>query len=178
MSTPDYKDSYLPNALFRETAQICLVTRDLDALVRRYADRLGIGPWWVQVYEPPLLTATTYRGKPAAYSMRIALAWTGGLNWEIIQPLQGPSIYHDFLDAHGEGVQHVGVLLKDTGMDWPEAYRRLAERGFEPVQEGGWQGVRFAYFETEPLCKTTLELIDRPPGWSRPEPLYWYPPKR
>jgi hypothetical protein len=177
MSAPAYQDTYLPTALFRETIQICIVTHDLDALVRRYADRLGIGPWWVQQYEPPLLTGRTYRGTPAGYTMRLALAWTGALNWEIIQPFDGPSIYHDFLAAHGEGIQHVGVLLKDTGMDWPEVYRRFEERGFAPVQEGNWSGVQFAYFETEPLCKTTVEVIDRPAGWARPEPLYWYPPK-
>ncbi len=177
MSAPDYKDSYLPTSLFRETAQVCVVTHDLDALVRRYADRLGIGPWWVQQYEAPRLTGRTYRGKPVDYTMRLALAWTGQLNWEIIQPLDGPSLYHDFLVQHGEGIHHVGVMLKDTGMDWPEVYRRFAERGFEAVQEGNWAGVQFAYFETEPLCKTTVEVIDRPKDWVRPEPLYWYPPK-
>ena len=177
MSAPDYKDTYLPSSLFRETAQVCVVTRDLDALVHSYADRLGIGPWWVQQYDAPLLTGRTYRGKPADYSMRLALAWTGTLNWEIIQPYDGPSIYHDFLEAHGEGIQHVGVFLKDMDMAWPEAYRRFGERGFVPVQEGNFAGVRFAYFETEPACKTTVEVIDRPLGWVRPEPLYWYPPK-
>ena len=178
MSAPDYKDTYLPTSLFRETVQVCVVTRDLDALVRSYADKLGIGPWWVQQYEPPLLTGRTYRGKPADYTMRLALAWTGALNWEIIQPLDGPSIYHDFLAEHGEGIHHVGVMLKDMDMGWPEVYRRFAERDFAAVQEGNWAGVQFAYFETEPACKTTVEVIDRPAGWARPEPLYWYPPKR
>ena len=146
MTAPDYKDGYLPNSLFRETVQLCVVTRDLDTLVRHYADRLGVGPWGGQQYEAPLLTGRTYRGQPAAYTMRLALAWTGQLNWEIIQPLEGPSLYHDFLEAHGEGIHHVGVLLKDMDIDWPEVYRRFAERGFEAVQEGNWAGVQFAYF--------------------------------
>ena len=176
MNAPDYKDSYLPNSLFRETAQICVVTRDLDALVRTYADKLGIGPWWVKQYEGSLFTGRTYHGKPTDYTMRLALAWTGALNWEIIQPYEGPSIYHDFLEAHGEGIQHVGVFLKDMNMDWPEVYRRFGEQGFKAVQEGNFAGVQFVYFETESACRTTVEVIERPAGFVRPEPLYWYPP--
>jgi len=177
MSAIEYKDTYLPNSLFPETVQICIVTKDLDALVRTYADTLGIGPWWVQQYEPPLLTHRTYRGKPGNYTMRLALAWTGQLNWEIIQPLQGPSIYHDFLEEHGEGLQHVGVFLKDMATDWADVHRKFGERGFKPIQEGQWQGAEFCYFETEQAAKTTIEVINRRPGWTRPDPLYWYPPK-
>ena len=46
-------------------------------------------------------------GRPASYSMRLALATAGNMLWEVIQPLEGPSIYQDFLAAHGEGVHHV-----------------------------------------------------------------------
>jgi len=173
----DYKDTYLPNSLFPETGQVCIVTRDLDTLVRTYADKLGIGPWWVNQYEPPNLSNRTFRGQPGNYTMRIALAWTGALNWEIIQPLEGPSIYHEFLEEHGEGIHHVGVYLKDMGMDWAEAHRQFAARGFKPVMAGHWLGAEFCYFETDPLVKTTIEVIYRRPDWVRPEPLYWYPPK-
>jgi catechol 2,3-dioxygenase-like lactoylglutathione lyase family enzyme len=172
-----YSASYLPNSLFRETVQICVVTRDLDGLVRNYADRLGIGPWWVKDYEPPLLSGRTYKGSPSGYTMRLALAWTGALNWEIIEPKQGPSIYHDFLAAHGEGIHHVGVLIKDMAMGWDEVYRQFAARGFACVQEGNFAGVQFAYFDTEDAARITVEIIDRPADFVRPEPLYWYPPK-
>ena len=29
-----------------------------------------------------------------------------GLVFELVQPLDGPSIYKEFLEEHGEGVQH------------------------------------------------------------------------
>ena len=177
MKSSDYLFSDLPNSLIDETVQVCVVTRNLDAAVKRFADRMGIGPWWVQNYEPPLLTHTTFRGKPTAYSMRLALAWTGQMNWEIIQPLKGPSIYQEFLDEHGEGVQHAGVFLSDLGVGWDECYEVFAQRGFKPIQEGRWREVRFCYFDTEGATHTTFEVIDRPPGWERPEPQYWYPAK-
>ena len=175
MTFDQYKDTYLPNSLFRETAQICLVTRDLDALIRAYADKLSIGPWWVQDYRPPELRDTTFRGRPAAYSMRLAMAWTGAMNWEIIEPLDGPNIYDEFLKLHGEGVQHIGVLLEHTGMSWQACYEAFRKRGMAPLQEGAWDRIRFCYFDTEGPAWTVIEVIDRPADWQRPEPLYWYP---
>ena len=138
----------LPNSIIGQTRQICIVTRDLDACVRNYADRMGIGPWWVQEYAPPVLTDRHYRGGPGQFSMRLALAWTGDLNWEIIEPLEGPSIYHEFLEEHGEGLQHVGFLLQDTGLDWDACVADMEARGFARVMSGGWRGVRFCYFQT------------------------------
>ena len=175
--SPDHVFTDLPNSLIGQTRQICIVTRDLDACIRNYADRMGIGPWWVQEYAPPDLTDRHFRGGPGQFSMRLALAWTGDLNWEVIEPLEGPSIYHEFLDEHGEGLQHVGFLLQDTGLDMDGCIADMEARGFARVMSGGWRGVRFCYFQTEDALKTTLELIYRPEGYQRPDPLYWYPPR-
>ncbi len=175
MTSLDRFQSGLPNSFIPETRQICVVTRDLDAMIRRYSDQLGIGPWWVNEYKSPDLVETTYRGKPADYSMRLAIAWTGSVNWEIIQPLNGPSIYHDYLDLNQEGVQHVGILLSELKMSWPECYDNFESRGFEPIQEGRWKQVRFCYFDTLATAGTTIEIIDRPEDFERPPPLYWYP---
>ena len=176
-ASPDHVFTDLPNSIIGQTRQICIVTRDLDACIRNYADRMGIGPWWVQEYAPPVLTDSHYRGAPGRFSMRLALAWTGDLNWEVIEPLEGPSIYHEFLEAHGEGLQHVGFLLHDTGLDWDACIADVEARGFTRIMGGGWRGVRFCYFETEDELKTTFELIYRPEGYQRPDPLYWYPPR-
>ena len=59
----DHVFSDLANSFIGETRQICIVTRDLDARVREFADRLGIGPWWIQDYEPPMLTDTRMPAK-------------------------------------------------------------------------------------------------------------------
>ena len=175
MATVDPVKSTLPNSFIPETRQICVVTRDLDAMVRRYADELGIGPWWVNEYKAPDLFDSTYRGQAEPYSMRLALAWTGALNWEIIQPLEGKSIYHDYLECNQEGIQHVGIMLSDLGMTWEECHQDFKSRGFEKIQEGSWKRVRFCYYDTLASSGTIVEVIDRPADFERPEPLYWYP---
>jgi hypothetical protein len=38
--------------VFRETLQLEIVVRDLDATMRRYVDDYGIGPWEVNEFTP------------------------------------------------------------------------------------------------------------------------------
>ena len=113
------------------------------------------------------------RGEPIAYSMKLAVAWTGSTMWELIEPLDGPSIYKEFLDEHGEGVHH--VLVQHEGLDFDDALARFGERGFPPLMEGRMGEIRFAYVESDGPLKTTLEIVHRPPGHTRLEPDYWYP---
>jgi hypothetical protein len=168
-----YAEAVLPNALVDDLIQLCVVTEDLDGMVRSYADRLGIGPWWIQDHAAPDLQDTKVRGRPTALSMRVALAWSRGFNWEIIQPLEGPSVYWEYLLKYGPGVQHVAVRPRDRSFD--EAYGEFLARGFKPLQECQWRGVRVAYFQTEDAAGTAFELLDFPPGYQLPEPDRWYP---
>jgi len=171
------KNLELPNSFIPTVRQICIVTRDLDQMVRRYADELGIGPWWINNYEAPDLTDTTYHGRSSSYSMKLALAWTGDINWEIIEPIKGPNIYEDFLESNEFGIQHIGIMLSDLGMSWSECHHLFKDRGFEVIQEGRWKQVQFCYFNTLQATGTIIEVIDRPASFVRPEPLYWYPTK-
>lgn len=165
----------LPNSFITQTRQVCIVSADLDATVREYSDRLGIGPWWINHYAAPELSGCKLRGTSVVHTFDIALAWTGDLNWEVIQPREGPSIYREFLDKHGTGMHHVGIMLQDLGHDWPSLRRVLDARGCEIVQEGRWQEISWLYFETPGPSGTCFEIIDRPPSFVRPAPLRWYP---
>lgn len=166
---------FLPNSFLWKTAQMCIVTDDLDATVKEYADRLGIGPWWIQDYQAPELHSTTLHGKPVEHSMRLALAYTGVFNWEVVQPLEGPSIYREFLNRKGPGLHHFGFMLDDLETDWPTLRATLAERDCIVVQEGGWREVNWVYFETPGPSHACFEIIERPASFVRPEPMRWYP---
>ncbi len=152
--------------------QIGYVVRDLDAAVRAYADRLGIGAWLLYTYGTPLLKDMTYRGRPQPYRMRIAMAQCGDLQLELIQSLEGPNIYEEFLERHGEGVHHLGVVVPDLA----EGVRAMERQGYTMIQSGGRHGKHgdggFAYFETETPFATILELIERPAERVPPEAIY------
>ena len=163
----------LPNGFVSDVQQVALVVRNLDATLEEYTNRLGIGPWRVMLCEPPRLTDMRIRGEPIGYSMRLAVAQTGRTMWEIIEPVDGPSIYQEFLDEHGEGIHH--LVVEHEGLDYDEALARFRERGCPPLMEGCLDGIRYAYVDSEGPLKTTFELVHRPPGHKRLEPDYWYP---
>src|SRR5690348_8115624 len=93
--------------------QVAIVVRDLDAAVREYAKRLRIGPWTAYTLAPPRLRDTIYHGENVEFSLRHALAFSGDVQFELVQPLSGPSIFADHLTQHGEGLQHVGKYVPD-----------------------------------------------------------------
>ena len=163
----------LDGGLVTGVRQIALVVRDLDSTMSEYTKRLGIGPWWVSLYGPPRLTEMRVRGVEVAYSMKLAIAWTGETMWELIQPVDGPSIYKEFLDVKGEGFHH--VIVEHCGIEFDAAIAAFSGRGCPPLMEGQLGEVRFAYIDSEGPLKTVLEIVDRPKGFVRPEPDYWYP---
>jgi catechol 2,3-dioxygenase-like lactoylglutathione lyase family enzyme len=56
-----------------EISHVAFVVKDLEESMRRFRALLGMEPWFLYHYEPPRLTDTTYCGKAAEYSMRIAI---------------------------------------------------------------------------------------------------------
>ena len=165
----------LPNGFVSEVQQVGLVVRDLEATLESYTNHAGIGPWRVNLLAPPRLSDMRIRGESVDYSMKVAVAWMGNTMWELIEPVDGPSIYKEFLDHHGEGIHH--LLVHPHGLDFDTALERFSERGCPPLMEGRLGDIRFAYVESEEPLKTTLEIVHRPPGSEPLTPDYWYPAK-
>ena len=164
----------LSNSFLGDTIQVCVVTRDLKRTCDGFV-QMGIGPWRVYTFGPETVRDQTYRGKPAQYSMRLALATSGTMMWEVIEPLEGPSIYKDFLAKGAEGVQHVGQNCQ--GVPFDQQVAKFEQRGLRNIQAGQWHGVRYAYFGTEELIGTTVEIFDFPADFAWPEAEEWIPAK-
>jgi catechol 2,3-dioxygenase-like lactoylglutathione lyase family enzyme len=153
--------------------QCALVVADLDASVRRWTEQLAIGPWTGYRLEPPLLKQMRYRGEDVEFSLRHALAWQGEMQFELVQPLDGPSIFSDHLRSHGEGLHHVGRYVSDH----PAATAAALAAGFVELQSARGFGAEgdgaFAYFK-HPHVAMIVELIEAPRV--RIEPEFVYPP--
>lgn len=167
-------EATLSNSFLGDTIQVCVVTRDLQRTCAGFV-QMGIGPWRVYTFGPQTVQEQTYRGKPAAYSMRLALATSGNMLWEVIEPLDGASIYKDYLEKNAEGIQHVGQAC--NGLSFDAQVARFESLGRRNIQSGTWQGVRYAYFGTADLIGTTVEIFDFPDGFVWPEPEQWIPAK-
>jgi hypothetical protein len=79
------------------------------------------------------------------------------MGFELLQPLEGPSIYRDWLETHGEGLHHVAVMLHDFD-ESTQLKQKFADVGAS-VLMGGRIGetIEVYYLDTEPSLKIILE---------------------
>ncbi len=153
-------------------AQIALVVKDLDQTVENYWQTFGIGPWHFYTYQRPLLSLIRYHGEDVDQSFRIALSYFGPTRIELIEIQEGDSIQADFIQAHGYGVQHLGILVDNM----QTALQEARAKGFKVIQEGSGFGLdgdgHYAYLDTEDQFGVTYELIERPKRRHQPEKIF------
>lgn len=158
-----------------QITQIAVVVEDLQATMEAYHRTLGWGPWNVYEHKPPALQDLRLHGKPVEFSMLAAETQVGPIAFELIQPLDGPSAYREWLDTHGEGLHHVACAT-DSSEAGDALKHRLDAAGVETLTCGRLgEGLEFYYFETQPL-KMILET-GRGYREERVEPIRVYPPQ-
>ena len=152
--------------------QLALVVPDVEASIRAYWSLLGIGPWRIYTVGGQNLTGVTYRGQPAEFKIRYGLATSGPLTLEVIQPLEGPGIWDEFLDRRGASLHHFAFYVGD----FDEAASHMVGRGWVAVQTGDGFGRtrdgRFAYYEHGSDIGTLVEIVQAPTERDAPELLY------
>ena len=158
----------------KEICQTALVVSDLRHSIQQFHEILGLSPWKVYTYAPPKLRDTFVRGKPEPFSMKVAFASVGSITLELIQPLEGNSIYREFLESHGDGLHHIASFTID---DMDKAIAPLEGRGVKVLQRGRYitddYEAIFAYMDTEKTIGTIFEFL-KVTG-KRPPPEETYP---
>ena len=138
-------------------SQIAIVVNDIEDALERYHRVLGWGPWNVYEHEPPSLHDTYLHGKPTEYTMIGAEAHVGAIDVELLQPVDGPSIYKEWLDEHGEGMHHIAVM-RHTPAESEETMRHFGDLGADVLMEGRiGESIHFFYLDTGPLLKVIFE---------------------
>lgn len=157
--------------------QVAIIVEDLERAVENYWRLFGIGDWHFYTYGTGLCQEMSYRGEPTEYRMRLALGYLGPTRIELIQPLEGDTVYRDFVEEHGYGVHHFGVLVDDMA----EALTQAEAAGLTMTMDGAGFGRdgdgHYAYLDTEKELGVTIELIERPEGRLPPEKIYPPPQK-
>ncbi|HKJ80047.1 MAG TPA: VOC family protein [Prolixibacteraceae bacterium] len=166
------KKQYKPKFPVGDMAQVCIVVPDLDKAVKNFYHTFGIGPWHFYTYGKPLVKRMTRNGEPTEYKMKVALSYFGTMLLELIEPLEGDTVYKEFVEKHGYGVHHLGILTDNMKKSIEKAEdaginMNMDGAGFGPDDDG-----HYAYLDTEDLISTTLELIERPKRRNPPEKIY------
>jgi catechol 2,3-dioxygenase-like lactoylglutathione lyase family enzyme len=132
---------------------VAIAVRSIDAVVETYTEVLGLGPFETREIE---LTDAAFRERNARARIRVATAPLGPCEMELIEVTGGRPPHAEFLDAHGEGMNHFN-LDKCTHERYLETLSRLYHRGIEPFW--GYPFGSFCYVEGPHLGGVTFEVM-------------------
>ena len=93
-----------------EIHQVGLVVKDVDKTAE-FLSSLGIGPWG-PLHGKRFINRKV-RGVPCDHKVKVNVAQIGPLQIELIQHLEGECIQKEFLESKGEGINHLGIFVKD-----------------------------------------------------------------
>ncbi len=141
-------DSSTHSLDLKEVSQIGIVVRDSAKVMESWSALFNIGPWTVRDVE---LTDTEGR----AGKIRLCFADMGGLQLELIEPLEGKTFHAQALEEHGEGLHHLGFHVDDVDAE----ARNLEAQGGKVLS--AMPGI-FAYLDTGGPGGVIFEVIRRP----------------
>ena len=102
-----------------------------------------------------------YNGREITFSTRTALAWLGDLQIEINHAYEVPEgglPHTDWIKRRGEGIHHLGFMVKDTD----EALKQIEPLGLKCFFRLEVAGITAAYLDTEHLFGYIYEFIGMP----------------
>ncbi len=85
---------------------VCAVVKDADKTMQLLSSIWGVGPW--KVFDFHVKKEELIIGKSDA-RIKLAGAKLGPIVLELIQPVEGKSIWSDFIEARGEGIHHIAL---------------------------------------------------------------------
>lgn len=131
-------------------SQVALVVNDLEKSMREYTETMGWGPWTIYEYNPPRLHDVLVRGVPQKFTWIGAETPVGSTYIELLQPLEGSSVFREFIDRRGEGLHHIGYWAKS--MDEADRIRSMFKARGTPLLMSAWiDRVFFYYLDTAPM---------------------------
>ena len=130
--------------------QISLAVSDLDATMARYHQAFGWAPWQVFDHVLPVHHDTELRGRPVHYALHGAEVYVGAMNFELLEPLEGPNLWSEFIDRRGEGIASIATMFHER-VDGDAVKTAFLERFGIPVSMRAEIGdhIEYYYLDTE-----------------------------
>jgi hypothetical protein len=142
-----------------QVSQIGIVVPDIGKAVHYYSDFLNIKPWF---RSKTLSNDATFQGESFPLGLDIALAFSGGMEIELIQMLTDREcIYSEILRNQRGGLHHIGTMVR--GFD--QTLARMKTAGIGVMQSGviktvGGAVTKYAYMNTVSTCGIISEIIE------------------
>jgi catechol 2,3-dioxygenase-like lactoylglutathione lyase family enzyme len=139
-----------------KVGQMGYVVADIDQAIAFCRDAFGIRPWLLLEERPD---PCVQRGTPLQAALKLALAYAGPVQVELIQVLEGETFHLDHVAAGRTGLHHLGYMVNDLEKRLEACHAagvEVLQRGC--IRESGFT-VDYAYLDTVEKAGIVLELI-------------------
>jgi methylmalonyl-CoA/ethylmalonyl-CoA epimerase len=126
---------------------ISYAVTDIDKAVEAWSRLYGMGPW---TYRDNAGKDT--KGRP--WRIRMAFAYLGPMEIELVQCLEGRIFQSKFIDQWGEGIHHIGFFVDDVDAETAQLVKDGARL---LIHDPG----RFAYVDAGGPGGAIFELMKR-----------------
>ncbi|MDA8627635.1 VOC family protein [Pseudomonadales bacterium] len=150
--------SLLPHNVLK----IAFVVDDIDKYLAMFAELFGIETPASNVTGSHEETQSSYRGEPTEGRIRVGYIPLENIVLELIEPVEGPSVWQDCLEQNGNGIHHLAFIvdgmehligsLGDVGLP-------LLQNGIFPAM-GAAPGGRYAFLEGLDKLGFDVELLE------------------
>lgn len=148
-----------------EFAQIGWVVPDIHAAVKFLSATLGIAGF----HEPQHMSAQdlnmSYYGEIVPGEWLTTQTYNGGSFIELVQPLSGQSMFHDYSAQYPKGgTQHLAFRLAVE--DFETITHKIKEEGYALISQVDHPIARMAFFDTYQTMGVVTEIMGiTPEGW-------------
>ena len=142
-----------------KVSQIGIVVPDIGKAVRYYSKSLNIKPWFRSKIKS---NDVAFKGESFSLDLDIALAFSGGVEIELIQMLTDREcIYSDIMKRQGGGLHHIGIMVRE----FDKTLEQMKVAGIGMIQSGviktvGGVVTKYAYMDTVSTCGMISEIIE------------------
>ena len=141
-----------------ELAQLCWVVPDIYASMNFLSKTLGETGFPEPAHYNAQALNITYHGKSVPAVGLTTQAYNGKIFIELVQPISGQSIFHDYLAEHpAGGIQHIAYRLPVD--DFDSIIEQIRGEGYAVISEVDHPIARMAFFDTYKTLGVVTEIM-------------------
>lgn len=141
-----------------DLAQIAWVVKDIETTKAFFREMLGVNNFSETVTTRLKEYEGAYYGAPSDAENLVAMAYSGGVFIELIQPVSGKSIFKDYIDSSpAGGVQHIAYRTSIANLD--KIISDFESKGFSIISSFDTPIAKIVFFDTRKEIGVFTEIM-------------------
>lgn len=139
----------------KKVVQVAIVVKDIEKALNNWSKFLNIEKPKIVETENWEKTKAMFRGKPMHGRAKLAFINMDNIVIELIEPIDGSSIWSEFLEKYGEGIHHIAFAVENAD----ECVQHLENIGGFKEQEGFFTNGRYIYVNALKSLGAIIEFL-------------------